>query len=475
MNDALISDLQARFSVLADQLRQLLISPAPDCRLIRLEQSIPMISLQGWLSHQSGYKKAYWRDRDRESEMIGLGRSWSRILHSREDIEPACQEANNLLNELPEETEAKCFSYLSFSDAESQVWSAFGYGVLFLPILECVETRRGTTLAINLYAESIADWQNVIREALTLLDTLTFRQTLFNDSFQLHSPEHHPHKQQWQALMDRALRGFNQTEMDKVVLSRETVYHSQGNLSPWYLMQRWQQANPQSYSFIFEGDEGEFFMGCSPEKLIKRQGRIITTEALAGTTRRGKNRDEDFQLEVLLMNDRKNIHENHLVLNDIRQKLNKYCVSLETDRSHSVVKLKTVQHLRYLIRGVLHKDIVDGELINLLHPTPAVGGSPRQIACQFIDQHEPYNRGLYAGACGVIGRERSELCVAIRSARITPDKVTLFAGAGIVPDSNSQDEWQELDNKITTVSDILSRIQSTPVIEEHSLNTLCVG
>ena len=475
MNDALISDLQGRLSVLTDQLRQLLTSAPPAHRLMRLEQSIPMINLRGWLSHQEGYKRAYWRDRDRETEIAGLGRSWSRELHHREDIEPVCEEAEALLTELPANTQAKCFSYLSFSDDDSQVWSSFGYGIVFLPLLECVATRQGTTLAINLCATSKERWHHCVQEALTLLDGLCFRQTLFNNPFQLHEPVYHPHRQQWAGIMDKALQGLNDRQVDKVVLSRETVYASKGYLSPWYLMQNWQQANPQSYGFIFESDNNEFFMGCSPEKLIKRQGRIITTEALAGTTRRGSSRDEDFQLEVMLMNDQKNIHENHLVLNDIRQKLNDLCRTLETDRSHSILKLKTVQHLRHLIRGVLQPQVSDGQLINALHPTPAVGGSPRQAACQFIDQHEPYARGLYAGACGVLGVEQSEFCVSIRSARITHESITLFAGAGIVPGSKCQDEWQELNNKITTVADILHSIQSLPETEKESLTVLCLG
>ncbi|OED42926.1 hypothetical protein ACH42_11400 [Endozoicomonas sp. (ex Bugula neritina AB1)] len=475
MNDALISDVQAGFTQLADQLRALLISSAPDQCLARLEQPIPMINLKGWLSHQTGAKKAYWRDRERECERAALGRTWTRELYCRDDIEPAFQKARQLLDGLPADTGAQCFSYLSFSDHDSQTWSSFGYGTVFLPLLECVETRRGTTLAINLYANSEDAWYKCIQQALALLANIQFRQTLRNDFFQLQEPVYHPQRQKWQSLMSQALHSFSHHEMDKVVLSREAVYGYRGHLSPWYLLQCWQKANSQSYGFLFEGDNNEIFMGCSPEKLIKRQGNIITTEALAGTTRRGASRDEDFQLEVLLMNDRKNIHENQLVLNDIREKLSNLCRSLESDRSHSILKLKTIQHLRYLIRGVLKNKISDGQLINALHPTPAVGGSPRAVACQFIDRHEPYNRGLYAGACGVVGIERSEFCVSIRSARLTPDSITLFAGAGIVQGSNSQDEWQELNNKIATILDIVQRLQSKPLIEESFLDVLCFG
>ncbi len=478
MNDALISELKARFSEMSDQLRQLLMRPMPDRRIIRLEQSVPVMNLKGWLSHQNGVKRSYWRDRAGDIEIAGLGVCWSRKLYHRDDIVPACQYVDALLSELPEDTPAQCFSYLSFSDEASQVWPSFGYGLLLLPVLECVENRRGATLAINLNAESKQTLHKSINQALQIIAGLCFQQKPDNHTFRLQGPVYSPDRQQWQTLMDQAQAAFKQQapdKLNKVVLSREAVYGIFGNLSPWYLLQYWQQANPHSYSFLIEGDNSDCFFGCSPEKLIQRQGRIITTEALAGTTRRGRNRDEDFQLEVLLMNDRKNIHENHLVLDDIRHKLGVLCRSLETDRSHSVVKLNTIQHLRYQIRGVLNDSISDGVLMNVLHPTPAVGGSPRNKACHFIDQQEPYSRGLYAGACGVLGRYRSELCVSIRSARLTAHHLTLFAGAGIVSDSNSQDEWQELNNKIATVCDILERLQTTADRQENSIGSLCIG
>ncbi|MGB1272564.1 MAG: isochorismate synthase, partial [Endozoicomonas sp.] len=291
-----------------------------------------------------------------------------------------------------------------------------------------------------------------------------------------------PTREQWCRLVDLASSYFasdkqdsGSGQLDKVVLSREARFRLKGQLSPWALMDALQKANPCSYNFLFtsRSEKREVFLGCSPERLIKRQDRIVKTEALAGTSRRGKDRHEDFQLEVLLMNDRKNIHENRLVLDDIRQQLTPLCESLETDRCHSVLKLKTIQHLRYLVHGVLQEGIYDEQLIAALHPTPAVGGTPRKRARAFIEANEPYSRGLYAGACGVLGTQRSEFSVAIRSARLTPDRLSLFSGAGIVRGSVARDEWQELDNKIATAGDTLFRLQFGDRTPKDSSDAVC--
>ena len=463
MNETLTRDAQNQILELSRCLQQLLSAPVPEKSLIRLEQPMPAINLLGWLSHQSQQARTYWQDRDKEQQRMGLGLCWSRTLKNRNDLEPAFSEARELIGQLDHPEKVQCFSYLSFSDDKEQVWSNFGYGVVYLPILDVVETRKGTTLGINLLSGSRQQWRHSIRNAQALVDNLSFAQSLSKPSFQI-EPEHHcPDYRHWQSMMQSAHNAFDSGALDKVVLSRESIFSIYGNICPWYLMQCWQRANPNSYHFVFENASGEYFVGCSPEKLIKRQGRIITSEALAGTSRRGKTREEDIQLELLLMNDDKNIHENRLVLDDIRQQLSPLCQSLETDRSHSVLKLKTIQHLRYLVRGVLQNHISDARLIEVMHPTPAVGGKPRAGSRQFIDRNEPYKRGLYAGACGVLGLESSEFSVSIRSARIAGDRLSLFAGAGIVRDSNCQDEWQELDNKITTVLTILKETQAAPV------------
>ena len=242
LNDALISDLQAHFSILTDQLHQLLTRPASGKKLERLELTAPMVNLKGWLSHQPGFKRAYWRDRDHEYEVAGLGRCWSRVLSSREDIASVFMEAQQLLNELPNPASARCLSYLSFSDHPRQQWSAFGYGLVFLPVLEYAETRKGATLAINLRAETEGAWQESLHQALAITTLLSDQQFLVNSPFSLEPVDFSPSRQQWQSLLDQAFECFDQQWMKKVVLSREAALPLKGQISPWLLMQYWQMS-----------------------------------------------------------------------------------------------------------------------------------------------------------------------------------------------------------------------------------------
>ncbi len=454
--DVLTSVIQAQFAFMVEQLEKLLSQPVPEKRLVRIELPLPAIHLQGFLAAQDCSEKAFWRDREGDYAIAALGYSWSEKLSCRKDLTSVFTSVRKLLNHLPEHASSQCLCYLSFADDQRSVWPAFGYGMVILPLLELVQTRKGMVLGVNLRSDNAIEYHNSIRKALDIIAALNFSQQLPEADFTFQLEGYQPDSNAWSQLVGKARQVFVSGVLDKVVLSRETCLKLEGQISPFSLLYAWQQANPHSYQFLFQG-EGQTFFGCSPERLVKRLENIISTEALAGTIVRGQNQLEDSQLESLLMNDSKNIHENRLVLDDICHKLQPLCQSLEADRSHSIVKLRHIQHLRYQIRGILNRDVCDEQLLDVLHPTPAVGGAPREEALSFIEANEPYARGLYAGVCGIVGVRKSDFSVAIRSARLVDNALMLYSGAGIVKDSAAEDEWAELNNKIATVLDILDR------------------
>ena len=451
-----MSLVKAPFALMAQQLQKLLIQPVPEKQLLRIELPMPVIHLPGFLAAQICVEKAFWKDREGDCLIGVLGFSWSARLAGTQDIASAFAHARRLLGQLTDPNSSRCHCYLSFSDNSSSVWPAFGYGLVYLPLLELVQTRRGMTLGVNITAANASDYRSCLQKALALIEGLTFTQQLPETDFTACLADYKPDFATWQQMVGKAGQEFLTGSLDKVVLSRETGLQLTGTFSPWPLLFAWQQANPQTYQFLLH-QKGETFFGCSPERLVKRLENLISTEALAGTIVRGQNQAEDSQLEGLLMSDSKNIHENRLVLEDICQRLQPLCLTLEADRSHSVVKLCRIQHLRYQLRGVLNPEVNDEHLLSALHPTPAVGGTPRLKSRQFIEAHEPYARGLYAGVCGVLTINSSDFCVAIRSARLVDDILMLYSGAGIVQGSVADDEWAELNNKIATVLDILQQ------------------
>ena len=152
--------------------------------------------------------------------------------------------------------------------------------------------------------------------------------------------------------------------------------------------------------------------------------------------------------------DKKNGLENQCVYQQLLTQLEPLAQRLEMGEAH-VVPLRSVQHIRREIHAELHPFITDQQLLSVLPPTPAVGGTPRAAALARIRELERHARGWYAGACGMLSRETSEFSVAIRSARITAQAITLFAGAGIVAGSEPSAEWAERDDKIANVLALL--------------------
>lgn len=449
--DSAISALLARL----DEVLQARLSGS---RLFRFEHAVPATHLLGWLAHQRPlFTRAYWSDREGDLAIAALGSAWEYRLAAQADIRGGFTAARQWLSG----SRARCLSYFSFSDRDSQLWPEFGYGRIFLPQIELVQTRQGCTLACNLVLDAAGCWQEQVLRLKYALQQLVWRQAVASPALKLAGePLHCPDRSGWARLMASAFQAFEQG-LDKVVLSRQTRLPLAEGGSPWLLMQGWQQASAHSYSFAFEGASGSVFLGCSPERLFRRHGHMVYTEALAGTSLRGCGQAEEQALEARLMSDHKNIHENRLVLDDILSRLRPLCSALESDQGHSVLRLKNLLHLRYLIRGVIHSNVCDEQLMLALHPTPAVGGTPRQQALGFIHEHEPYCRGLYAGACGIIGDGLTELNVSIRSALFKPHSISLYSGAGIVRGSSVDSEWRELDNKIAIVETLLASLQRT--------------
>ena len=262
-----------------------------------------------------------------------------------------------------------------------------------------------------------------------------------------------PDQQQWQELVELAIE--YKALLPKVVLSRQTEICFDNKVNVWDIMALWQQANSNSFHYVFKFSAQQSFISCSPERLYARHKHSITTESLAGTASRGRTRREDQLLSQGLLHDKKIDRENHIVQEFIVANLKQLKAKVRSSPAY-VMQLQNVQHLCIPIKATLPKQIQDNQLLHKLHPTPAVGGIPKLPALQFINDNEPYIRGWYAGAVGCISKHRSDFSVAIRSALIEHNRIKIFAGAGIVTGSIADDEWQELDNKMGTILDILN-------------------
>ncbi|OYR56924.1 isochorismate synthase [Halorubrum halodurans] len=260
----------------------------------------------------------------------------------------------------------------------------------------------------------------------------------------------------WRESVTAALDRIGEGELRKVVLAQALEADLESEFPRAATLERLAGKYPDCHRYCFEPDDGGgVFFGATPERLVSLRGRTVETDALAGTTGRGETPAEDEWLAEELLADAKNVHEHELVAETVREQLEPYAASISAGERR-VRRLATVQHLHTPITAELDADRHVLELVEALHPTPAVGGLPPDRALETIHETEPFDRGWYAAPVGWIDAAgNGAFAVAIRSAVATPDRATLFAGVGLVGDSDPDREWDEIQLKYRPILDEL--------------------
>ncbi len=261
-------------------------------------------------------------------------------------------------------------------------------------------------------------------------------------------------REEWTDGVERATGRIADGGLVKVVLALALEADLKTAVEPAAVLARLRRTYPECYRFLVSGDDGGAFFGAPPERLVRREGRSVSTEALAGSAARGDTPEEDADLAASLLRSEKIGHEQSLVVDAIRDQLAGVGDVQVGDRR--VRRLATIQHLQTPIEARLHGDDHVLDLVEALHPTPAVGGVPPETARAVIRETERFERGWYASPVGWFDADGDgEFAVAIRSAVATGDRVTLFGGNGIVADSDPEAEWAEVQLKFRPVLDEL--------------------
>jgi isochorismate synthase len=197
--------------------------------------------------------------------------------------------------------------------------------------------------------------------------------------------------------------------------------------------------------FVFAVGEGDrCFVGATPERLARVRDGLVSTMSVAGTIRRGATPEEDKALGDYLLGSVKDNVEHAPVVRAIVEALGDLCEDLDVGKSPSLIKLGNLQHLYTPVSARLSGEHTLLDVIERLHPTPAVGGWPLDIALQIIGEREGFDRGWYAGPVGWMDQNGDgDFAVALRSALLCGSQATLFAGCGIVADSNPEREYAE--------------------------------
>ncbi|MGH2922857.1 MAG: isochorismate synthase, partial [Solirubrobacterales bacterium] len=199
------------------------------------------------------------------------------------------------------------------------------------------------------------------------------------------------------------------------------------------------------------------FVGASPELLVRRDGSRAQTVALAGTTRRSADPAVDDHLGQQLLASDKDREEHEIVVHRIERALRRRAVWVQAEERPALVKVANIQHLATPVRAQLADSRSAVELAGELHPTPAVGGEPREPALELIAEVEGMDRGWYAAPVGwTDAAEDGEFCVALRSALLRDRVAHLYAGGGIVADSDPAAELAETEIKFEALLPLLA-------------------
>jgi len=253
--------------------------------------------------------------------------------------------------------------------------------------------------------------------------------------------------------VDRIRRGT----LRKVVLARTIRVEAGRTLDARELLKRLRAVEPDGYSFAVDIGEGRTLVGASPELLISRFGDEIRANPLAGSAPRAGDPGEDRENAGRLGTSAKDRQEHAIVVEDVFRALHPLCRDLTYDREPQLLATANVWHLSTRFRGAL-KDpgITSLDLVRALHPTPAVCGEPRDEAMRTIQELEPVPRGAYAGAVGWMDAKGDGVwALALRCAELNGNTARLFAGAGIVADSDPAAELDETERKFRAFLDSL--------------------
>lgn len=425
---------------------------APPGALRRIETRVQAPAPLSWLEAHGDWTQYYWSDRAGAFAMAGIGEADT--LHpgnAQGGLEGLFAAMRARLGDAPPSLRYYGgFRFQPGKDTDKGArWRAFGDYRFVVPRFELSHRDGACHFACNVFVpEDAAARDALLAETLEALARVRFEAGAGPRRPVTLSRRDAPDRADWDALVGKALEAFASGGLEKVVLARETCFTADRPFDPVALLGRLMTRSRASFEFCFHPAPDRAFIGASPERLYRRRNIYVESEAVAGTRPRGRTDAEDAALGGALLASEKDLREHRFVVDALETHLGELCHAVRVLPGPELLRLRNVQHLHTRLEGLLHDPLSDAALIAALHPTPAVGGSPRGAALAFIAAHEPFDRGIYAAPVGWAGRDAAEFCVAIRSGLVQGRELAIYNGAGIVPGSEAEEEWAEIESKM---------------------------
>ena len=410
-----------------------------------------------------GYEapQMYWTSPDRLLTLAGIGAVAVIRSHGRQSAFDAVRSwwaevSDAVVGSDPEATRPVMMGGFAFDPGApaSEAWEPFGAASFCIP--RVLVARRGDACTLTL-AASVHD---AVDAGSTVTELLAWREAALAGSAPVPpafsvdtSMTSVPMTAEWRQMLEHAVRDIRAGRLRKVVLAR-SEHAVLDPIDVRAALRHLRDNQPGTFVYGVWRDDA-VFLGASPELLARVDGRAVRTSVLAGSAPRGWDDAADRSRMQSLAASTKDRDEHEIVRRDIAETLGAICEDVRfTDPE--LVTLPNVHHLHTRVDARLLPGRSIFDAIAALHPTPAVGGAPREAALQFIRRHESLDRGWYAGPVGWTDGERGEFAVALRCALVRGDAAQLFAGCGIVAQSDPQAEWEESQIKLRPAVEALS-------------------
>lgn len=322
-------------------------------------------------------------------------------------------------------------------------WRAFPAAHLILPKLHVTSIRDECWLTVSVVVDSHStiDLDEISRMRDRFVAGAVAPSLASGDGQSITTIDDLP-RAEWCGIVSDAVDAIRNGEFRKVVLARSTHGETQTEIDPIAVLQQLRSTHSDAFIFGYWRDSSAF-VGASPERLVRLDNGHVSASSLAGTVRRGATREDDAVLARELQASAKDLAEHAVVREMLREILSEVGDNVESDDEPKLLTLSNVHHLHTEVEADLRPEYSLLDVVDRLHPTPAVGGTPRDAALDFIREKERLDRGWYAAPIGWIDQNGGEFAVALRSGIISGSEFAIFAGCGIVADSDPELELAE--------------------------------
>ena len=433
--------------------------------LLSISQDVEAIDPLRLFTGSMGYasERWFWEHPESGLAMAAAGAASSNIAPPKERFSATKQEhhriASTAILDSADETDHPGLRFLAgFSfdperKPDRRIWKGFPAVYLFVPRVMLIRQEERHTLIFTTQVSRRRDKETICK-SLEQLYNRTWRglekePTATRPRVDVTPTEQDEEiAQTYRENVALASQKIRDGAFEKVVLARHREIRTGNYFDVNRALERLRTDYPGCYTFAV-ARQSSVFLGASPEQLVQQQGKEVSAACLAGSIRRGESPDEDATLGDQLMNSAKDLHEHEVCARAIREALEPLCADLSMPDEPQLLTFSNVHHLYTPVRGTLSNGSTLIDLVERLHPTPAVGGYPKEVAKAFIRENEGFDRGWYASPIGWMdGDGDGEFVVALRSAIVSGQRARLFAGCGIMDESDPEQELAESDVKL---------------------------